>query len=176
MSLSHPPFPQKPHQLTHRQVHQEAAPIFYGLTIKFENTSSVTDFLSQTPTSLLSKLTSIEIKLYQKTSARNAMHLLSGCPNIRHLRIDQGVFAERDVKKAARAIWADMYKLLPALGATRSPKSSAVDVLSFGRDALTHKAGDSGDDSDGAASEGKSRPWSKAHRAELIADLKGRVV
>ncbi|KAK4499447.1 hypothetical protein PRZ48_009961 [Zasmidium cellare] len=119
---------------------KEATDILYAHTIRFDSSSTLTDFISAAQNTILPRLSSISLKNYAKTSARNAMHFLSAATNITTLRIDQGMVSnESDPAKAAKTIYGDMYKFLDAIGAARGDKTAGVDVLSFGKGALTYK-------------------------------------
>ncbi|KAF2163868.1 hypothetical protein M409DRAFT_25643 [Zasmidium cellare ATCC 36951] len=118
---------------------KEAQDIFYAHTIRFDSSSTLIDFVSATKT-LLPRLHSIALKNYAKTSARNAMHFLADATNLQRLRIDQGVVVnEQDTAKAAKNVYGDMYKFLETVGAVRGDKAAGVELLSFGKGALTWK-------------------------------------
>ncbi|KAK4550057.1 hypothetical protein LTR36_003024 [Oleoguttula mirabilis] len=147
-----------------KELHNEAIPIFYAHTLKFESTSTLLDFLSQIPTSVRPLLHSLEIKTYIKTTSRNAMHFLSEARNLSRLRIEQGVFSEGDPNKAAKVFYADAYKFLEAIGAAKGIKDAGVDVLDFGKTAFTFK-----DDKKVA------KPWAEGLVAEFKENLRGRL-
>ncbi|KAI7269563.1 hypothetical protein KC352_g8414, partial [Hortaea werneckii] len=127
-----------------KEVHNEALPIFYAHTLKFESTTTLLDFLSQIPTSIRPRLHSLEIKSYIKTTSRNAMHFLAEAQNLVRLRIDSGVYCgsePADPSKAAKTFYADAYKFFEALGGKGkgeegAGKDAGVDLLEFGRLAL----------------------------------------
>ncbi|EME79384.1 uncharacterized protein MYCFIDRAFT_177985 [Pseudocercospora fijiensis CIRAD86] len=103
---------------------------------------------------LRNTVTNIEIKTYQKTSARNALHYLSEVTTLTRLHFETGVFAEGDPIKAAKAFWNDGYKFLQAVVNRREDKdkTKAVDVLSFHKNAFLLK-----DDSKKDAK--ATKPW-----------------
>lgn len=125
------------------------------------------DFFT-TYTSLRERVTSVEIKLYQKTSSRNALHLLSEAKNLTRLSFESGVTNESDPVKAAKAFWNDSYKFLQAVGTRREDKDNtkAIEVLNFHEDALTMK--DESKKNDKNATE----PWSD----DMIEDFKQALV
>ena len=137
--------------------------IFYAHTVKLESTTTLLDFLLQTP-SVRPLLRSLELKAYIKTSSRNALHLLAEAKNITRLRINSGVFAEGDPGKGAKVFYADAYKFLEAIGTARGNKDAGVDVLEFGKQALTFK------------DEKKNvRPWADTQVEELKENLKAKL-
>lgn len=64
----------------------------------------------------------IEIRMYVKKDAKNALAFLAEAKNLEHLRIDLGVTSEDDASKAARSFWLDACKLLEAVGANFEKK------------------------------------------------------
>lgn len=122
------------------QLGKEALDVFYGHTIRFESSATLTTFISQIPKPVLARLHSIALKNYSKPSARIAMSFLSEATNLQRLRIDVGMITnESEPTKAAKAIYTDLYKFLEAIGTVKGDKAAGVDVLSIGKQALTYK-------------------------------------
>ncbi|KAK3068235.1 hypothetical protein LTR53_014356 [Teratosphaeriaceae sp. CCFEE 6253] len=125
--------------LTLLQINEETIKVFYAHTLKLESTTTLLDFLSQIPTSVRARLTSLHVKSYIKASSRNAMYTLAGAKNLTRLHISSGVFADGDPGKAAKQFYADAYKFLESIGAAKGDKTAGVDVLQFGKQAFTFK-------------------------------------
>lgn len=64
----------------------------------------------------------IEIRMYIKKDAKNALAFLAEAKNLEHLRIELGVASEDDPSKAAKSFWLDACKLLEAVGANFEKK------------------------------------------------------
>lgn len=79
------------------------------------------------------------------------MHFLAEAKNLTRLHIDSGVFGEGDPGKAAKTFYADAYKFLESIGAAKGVKDAGVDVLDFGKTALTYKD-----------EKKHARPWAEA--------------
>ena len=150
---------------TNKEIYEEAAPIFYHHTINLESTSTLNDFLAQVPTAVRPRFTHFCIKAYVKTTSRNAMNLLAESPNIKRLHIESSVSSEKDAGKAAKMFYADSYKFLEAVGAAKNDKKAGVDVLSFGKQAFTHKEGE----------KKLVRPWDDELVEKFKADLKAKL-
>ncbi|PPJ60992.1 hypothetical protein CBER1_01990 [Cercospora berteroae] len=122
-----------------KEVHEEAMQIFYSIPIRLDGTSSVMDFLSQIDSSIRQRISGVVIKNYQKATARTAMNVLAECKNLTRVHFDSGVFSEGDPQKAAKALFGDAHKFLQAIGSAKGNKEAGVDILSFGKQALTLK-------------------------------------
>ncbi|KAK3112228.1 hypothetical protein LTR53_011723 [Teratosphaeriaceae sp. CCFEE 6253] len=122
-----------------KEINEETVKVFYAHTLKLESTTTLLDFLSQIPTSVRARLTSLHVKSYIKASSRNAMYTLAGAKNLTRLHISSGVFADGDPGKAAKQFYADAYKFLESIGAAKGDKTAGVDVLQFGKQAFTFK-------------------------------------
>ena len=96
-------------------------------------------FLAKARTPTRSRMSKVNLKQYVRTTSRNAMHFLAESPNITKLHIEGGLFAEKDPVKAAKFFDNDARKFLQAVGAKKGDKAAGVDVLSFGKQALTYK-------------------------------------
>ena len=148
-----------------KEIYDEAVPTLYDYTLKFETTTTLLDFLSQVPETVRPLLTKLSIKGFVKTTSRNALHHLASAPNVSRLHFDNGVFSEGDPGKAAKSFYQDAYKFLEAVGGRKGNKAAGVDVLSFGRQALTYK-----DDKK------NSVPWSKEMSEEFREILKDKLM
>ncbi|KAK5134356.1 hypothetical protein LTR08_006536 [Meristemomyces frigidus] len=147
-----------------KEIHNEATPLFYAHALKLESTTMLLDFLSQLPTHVRPLLRALEIKTWVKTTSRNALHFLAEARHLQRLRFETGVFAEADAAKAGKVFYADSYKFLEAIGAERGDKGAGVDVLEFGKMALTYK------------DENKAvKAWEKAWVEEFKENLRGKL-
>ncbi|KXS98855.1 hypothetical protein AC578_10836 [Pseudocercospora eumusae] len=162
VNINHPHLkPFLTHTLT--QVRKEALQIFTALPLRFETTHATVDFFMAN-SHLRNTVTNIEIKTYQKTSARNALHYLSEVPTLTRLHFETGVSSETDPIKAAKTFWNDGYKFLQAVANRREDKdkTKTLDILSFHTSAFLQ-----GSDS--------SKPWTnsmlKDFRDALVAKL-----
>lgn len=124
-----------------KEVYDEALPILYNHSLRFDTTATLLDFLGQLPNTVRPRITKISIKAFVKTAARNAMHFLAESPSITTLHIDGGVYAGDDPVKAAKEFYDCAYKFLEAVGGRKGSKTAGVDVIVFGKEALMHKAG-----------------------------------
>ena len=139
------------------QIHAQAISILYSHALKLESTSALLDFLSQLPTPIRTLLRALEIKLWVKTSSRNALHFLADARHLQRVRFETAVFNEGDPVKACKSFYADAYKFLEAIGAAQGDRCAGVDCLEFGRMAMTFK------------DEKKvAKPW----KAELVEEFK----
>ena len=120
------------------EIHDKALPIFYAHRLKFENTTSLLDFLGQVR-DVRPHITSVEIKQYIKLTARPALSILAESPRIKRLHFDAGVFSEGDASKAAKQFHEHAYKFLEAVGAMEKDPEAGVAVLSFSRGAFKYK-------------------------------------
>jgi hypothetical protein len=111
-------------------------------------------------------LLNVEIKTWSKTSARNALNLLSSAIHLKRLHIDQGVITgEKDPNKAAAGFYKDAYKFLQAIGSARGDKAAGVEILDFGKSALQLK-------DSGGTPKGYSDEMVAKFKAELVKMLK----
>lgn len=148
-----------------KEVYEEALPIFYNHCLCFENTTTLLDFLSQLPNTVRPRITKISIKVFVKTSARNALHFLAESPSIAELHIENGVHSGEDPSKAAKEFYDAAYKFLEAVGGRKGDKTAGVDVLSFGKDAFMHKAGN----------DKKKRVWDDYEVGQFRSSLKDKL-
>ena len=148
-----------------KEIHEEAVPILYDHTLRFENTQTVLDFWGQLQPGVRPRIRHVSIKNFVKTSARNAMHFLAESPNLASLHIESGVFTGEDPAKAAKEFYDSAYKFLEAVGAKKGEKTAGVDVLSFGSEALVFKAGE----------DKKKKPWGEEKKEEFEATLKAKL-
>lgn len=109
-------------------------------------------------------LHSLEVKGYVKTNSRNALCCLAEAKNIVRLRFESGVCSDGDPTKAARAFFGDAQKFLEAIGASRGVKDAGVDLLEFGKQALTYK-----DEKKNA------KPWADTLVKEFKDNLRGKL-
>ena len=114
-------------------------------------------------------LRNIEIRVFVKTTARNALQFLAEARNLRRLHIDQGVFASNDGKvdvlRAAKSVYTEAGKFLQAMGAEHGDdRAAGVDVLAFGSKAFTRK-----DEKDRVV------PWSEVQKREVLDQLRARM-
>lgn len=144
-------------------IYDEAVPVLYNHALKLESTTAVVDFMAQCRASMKTRLQDVEIKNWVKTQSRIAMHNLSNAVNIRRLHIDAGVSSDGDPVKAAKVFYTDASKFLEAVSGKSGEKGAGVDVLSFGKQALTSKEGKS------------AQPWSDTMKEEFMAELKARM-
>ena len=128
------------------------------------------DFMTQIDTSVRPHIVNVEIKNYQKTSARNALSLLAECKNLNRLHFDSGVYAEGDPQRAARAFFADAHKFLQAINTAKGNKEAGVNALSFAKGALTLK--DEGKGKDGKSSRNWPDHMVKEFKESLQAKMK----
>lgn len=103
--------------LTHRQIHNEAMPLFYALPLRFDTPSTLMTFFAGLPSGVRMHLRHVEIRSYVKKDAKTALAFLAEAKNLAHLRIEMNVVNEDDVAKAAKSFWLDVGKLLEAVGA-----------------------------------------------------------
>ncbi|CZT19547.1 uncharacterized protein RCC_05398 [Ramularia collo-cygni] len=122
-----------------KMVNAEAAAILYNHPLRFESTTVLGEFLVEYR-STRSKICNVEVKNYKK-GARMALILLAEAPNIRRLRLEGGVSTETDPRKAAKALYMEAAQLLEAIGKQKQAKDAGVEVLEFGKEALTIKGG-----------------------------------
>lgn len=121
-----------------KEIHSKALPIFYAHNLKFENTSTLMEFLSSIK-DVRPHISSVTIKTWIKTTSKTAMGILAESPRIAMLHIDSSVYAEGDPVKGAKAFYDQAYKFLEAVGAAKEKPEDAVNVLSFGKQALKLK-------------------------------------
>lgn len=93
------------------------------------------------------------------------MRGLNPAVNLTRLHFDTAVSTSSDPKKAANEFWKEACKFLEAVSAKKGEKGSGVDILSFGRTALTHKD-----------SKGSAQPWTEAMREEFLDALRAKMV
>ncbi|KAK3716647.1 hypothetical protein LTR37_006277 [Vermiconidia calcicola] len=122
-----------------KEIYKEAVPILYAHNLLFDSTSTLLDFLSQTPAEVKPRLRNITAKHLVKTQSRNCFLNLAPATNITRLHIVAGVASEADPAKAAKTFYGDAYRFLEAVGAKKGDKMGGVDVLSFGKQALVTK-------------------------------------
>lgn len=140
-----------------KEVHEDAVQILYDHTIRFENTTTLLDFLGQLQQGVRARLRRVSIKGFVKNTARNAMHFLAESPNMVNLHIESGMYTGEDPAKAAKEFYDSAYKFLEAVGARKGDKTAGVEVLTFGRDAFLFKAGE----------DKKKRPWGEDRKDEF---------
>ena len=148
-----------------KEVYEEAIPIFYNHVLRFDSTTTLLDFLGQLPNTVRPRITKVSIKSFVKTAARNAMHFLAESPGLAMLEIESGVFAGDDPTKAAKEFYDAAYKFLEAVGGRKGNKTAGVDVLSFGKEAFLHKAGE----------DKKKRAWDEEDVEEFKTALKAKL-
>ncbi|KAM3419858.1 hypothetical protein BST61_g3187 [Cercospora zeina] len=153
-----------------KEIHQEAIQIFSAIPLRLDGTSSVMDFLSQVGASVRQRIVSITVKNYQKSTVRTAFNVLAECKNLQRLRFDAGVFGEGDPQKAAKALFGDAHKFLQAMGTAKGRKDAGVDILSFGKQALTLKA-----DTTKNKDEKATKPWPDHMVSEMKECLKAKL-
>lgn len=119
------------------QIHADAVQVLYANTLKLESTTTLLEFLSLLEPSTRSRLKSICIQTFIKTNSRNAMHFLAEARNLKSLTIESGVFSGADPMKAARQFHTEAYRFLESAGANKGDKAAGVDVVKFGKQALT---------------------------------------
>ena len=149
-----------------KELYDEALPILYNHTMRFESTTTALDFLGQLANTVRPRITNISIKSYLKTSARNAMHFLAESPAITNLYIESGVYAGDAPAKAAKEFYDAAYKFLEAVGARKGDKTAGVDALVFGKGALTFKPGED---------KKKRELWDEEMVEEFKEELKARL-
>lgn len=147
-----------------REIYKEAVQVLYGHTIKLESTTVLLDFMGQLQGSARARITDLSIKMFVKTTSRNALHFLAEAAQIKRLHIDSGICNEGDPIKAAKAFFTDAYKFLEAAGAAKGDKAAGVDVLSFGKQAFKYK-----DDS------GTLKPWANGLVDEFKDNLRAKL-
>lgn len=147
-----------------KTIHEEAKPILYDHGLKFESTNVLVDFILGAPDSIKPLLREVEIKTFVKTSARNCMNALAACENLTKFHINAGVSSDSDPVKVAKIFWGEASKFLEAMNAKRGGKGAGVDVLSFGRQALTTKNG-----------QNSQGPWSDSMKAAFIEALRAKM-
>lgn len=148
-----------------REIHDEAVQVLYDKTMRFENTQTVLDFWGQLQPVIRSRIRRVSIKTFVKTNARNAMHFLAESPNLVNLHLETGIYTGEDVAKAAKEFYDISYKFLEAVGSRKGDKTAGVDVLSFGNDAFTFKAGQ----------DKPKRPWDDDKKEEFCEALKAKL-
>ncbi|KAF2217886.1 hypothetical protein CERZMDRAFT_80541 [Cercospora zeae-maydis SCOH1-5] len=153
-----------------KEIHGEAIQIFSAIPLRLDGTSSVMDFLSQVGASVRQRIVSIIIKNYQRSTARTALNVLAECNNLTRLHFDAGVFSEGDPQKAAKALLGDAHKFLQAMGTAKGSKAAGVDILSFGKEALTLKP-DTAKNKDEKA----TKPWPDHMVNEMKEILKSKL-
>lgn len=121
-----------------KEIHDKALPIFYDHNLKFENTSTLMEFLSNVK-EVRPLITAVTINNWVKTTSKTAMGILAESPRITRLRIESGLFTEGDPAKAAKFFYDQAYKFLEAVGAVKGDPTAGVDILSFGKQALMYK-------------------------------------
>ena len=147
-----------------KEIYKEAVPILYAHNLLFDSTSTLLDFLSQTPAEVKPRLRNITAKHLVKTQSRNCFLNLSPATNITRLHIGAGVASEADPAKAAKTFYGDAYRFLEAVGAKKGDKMGGVDVLSFGKQALVTK-----DEKKNA------KPYDEEMREEFMDTLKSKL-
>lgn len=135
-------------------IHNDALPVLYNKPFRLENSAAVLSFLAVIDDTLKPRLRHMRIATWTKTgcTSKQAMSFLVGANSIEILWIGAGIATENEPAKAARLFWMDIGKFLASLGSAihgtvdeltmqKRDKTSAVDVLRFGKQALLTKDG-----------------------------------
>ncbi|CAK4030770.1 Hypothetical predicted protein [Lecanosticta acicola] len=125
-----------------KEIKSEATEILYTQTLKFDSTATLMDFLSSLETEQRARLQDIEIRNFNRATARNTLNLLAEATNLKRVHFDFGVSTETDPGKAAKAFHAETYKFFKVLGASKEGGPTAVvEILNFTKSAFAPKEG-----------------------------------
>lgn len=104
------------------QINKEATPILYSRPLRFDNPGTLLNFFADLESHLRLHLRHVELHQYVKKDAKNAFAFLAEAKGLEHLRIEVGIATDDQVEKVAGSFWADIYKVLEAVG-TRIEKT-----------------------------------------------------
>ena len=141
---------------TNKEIYASAVEVLYSHSMMLESTSTLIDFLLQ-QSRARAHITSVSVKHYIKSSSRNAMHSLSELGKLEMLHIASGVSSDSDAHKAGKQFYFDAHKLLGELLTRKGNKAAALDVISFGPQALVYTDEDE-----------EKQPWDE----EMIGEFK----
>lgn len=115
----------------------EASSLLYAHPLRFESTIVLGDFLIEYRDTR-DKILNVEVRNFKK-GARGALTMLAESPDLARLRLEAGVSADPDPRKAAKAFYLEASQLLSAIGKKKQDKDAGVDMIEFARGALTTK-------------------------------------
>ena len=148
-----------------RQIVTEARAILYNYHFKFDDLSTLLNFLSMASDHVRSAITHIEVSVYKKSVAVPAFSLLATCTSLIRLHLATGVGCNATPSKAAKAFFQDAARFMVAVGRRMDKKDAAMDIVRFGRSAkcFSVKEGD------------ETRVWDDAEKQEFEALLKAKL-
>jgi hypothetical protein len=125
------------------QICAESYAILYSFKLKFDNTTTMLNFMTLASDEVCKVISRITITSYIKATAMSAMTMLSDCRNLEKVNILSGVGVNSTPAKAAKAFFADAGRLLQALVQYNGGnKDAALSIVVFGKGCLTVKEDD----------------------------------
>ncbi|GAM88514.1 hypothetical protein ANO11243_065470 [Dothideomycetidae sp. 11243] len=144
-----------------RQLYLLSRPLLYGNHFKFDDTTTLMNFLSVRSLEVKAIFTNIEIATYKKSSSLAALQTLADCTNLRRVHISTGVNLNATPEKAAKAFLQDAGHFLRSMSNARGGVDAGVNVLRFGRSQRCFGVKES---------DGEIRAWNDEER-DRFADL-----
>lgn len=125
------------------QLATEARIILYAFRLRFDNTTTLLNFLSTITDEARKAMVAITITSYIKATAMPCMNLLAECRNLTKVSILNGVGTNTTPQKAAKAFFTEANRLLQTIVTTAGGnKDAALNVVTFGKGCLTIKEED----------------------------------
>ncbi|KAH0287351.1 hypothetical protein KCU62_g6028, partial [Aureobasidium sp. EXF-3399] len=126
-----------------KQLASGARMILYGYRLRFDNTTTLLNFLSMIGDEARKAMVTITITSYVKATAMPCMNLLAECRNLTKINILNGVGANSTPQKTAKSFFTEANRLLQTLVNTAGGnKDAAFSIIIFGKGCLTTKEED----------------------------------
>ncbi|KAG9745395.1 hypothetical protein KCU73_g7895, partial [Aureobasidium melanogenum] len=129
--------------ILNKELAVEARSILYGTKLRFDNTTTLLNFLSMVGDDARKAMSTITITSYIKATAMPCMNMLADCRNLQKITIIGGVGVNSTPQKAAKNFFTESGRLLQAIvNAADGDKDAALDVVNFGKKCFTIKEED----------------------------------
>lgn len=117
--------------------------ILYAFRLRFDNTTTLLNFLSMISDQARKAMVAITITNYIKATAMPCMNLLAECRNLTTVRILNGVGANSTAQKTAKSFFTEAGRLLQTIVTTAGgDKAAALSTVTFGKGCLNTKEED----------------------------------
>ncbi|KAG9851816.1 hypothetical protein KCU98_g7162, partial [Aureobasidium melanogenum] len=129
--------------ILNKELAVEARSILYASKLRFDNTTTLLNFLSMVGDDARKAMSTIIIANYLKTTAMPCMNMLADCRNLKKITIVGGVGVNSNPQKAAKNFFTESGRLLQAIvNAADGDKDAALNVVNFGKNCFTMKEED----------------------------------
>ncbi|KAG9682112.1 hypothetical protein KCU95_g16903, partial [Aureobasidium melanogenum] len=129
--------------ILNKQIAVEARGILYAVKLRFDNTTTLLNFLSMVGDDARKAMSTIIVANYLKATAMPCMNMLADCRNLQKITIVGGVGVNSNPQKAAKNFFTESGRLLQAIvNAADGDKNAALAVVNFGKNCFTMKEED----------------------------------